>query len=91
VINVERLWTNLLTSQALTFNLFGPFKQRPALATAVMRRPVPNLVGEVTDVRFERPASPRQGQLRSTNRYVASADMNGGLALIVIELHFPVS
>jgi hypothetical protein len=44
VINVERLWTNLLASQALTFNLFGPFKQRPALATAVMRRLVPDLV-----------------------------------------------
>ena len=27
------MWNNLLTSQALTFNLFGPFKQRPALAT----------------------------------------------------------
>ena len=59
VIHVERLWTNLLASQALTFNLFGPFKQRPALATAVMRRLVPDLVGEVTDVRFEH--SPGRG------------------------------
>ena len=39
VINVERLWTNLLASQALTFNLFGPFKQRPALAGAVLSGP----------------------------------------------------
>ncbi|MFL5286821.1 MAG: hypothetical protein ACJ8AW_39075, partial [Rhodopila sp.] len=28
VIHTERLWTNLLTSQALAFNLFGPLKQR---------------------------------------------------------------
>jgi hypothetical protein len=49
VIQTERLWNNLLTSQALTFNLFGPFKQRPALATTVMRRLVPDLVGEVTE------------------------------------------
>ena len=46
VIYVERLWNNLLTSQALTFNLFGPFKQDLALATAVMRRLAPDLVGE---------------------------------------------
>ncbi len=69
VINVERLWTNLLASQALTFNLFGPFKQRPALATAVMRRLVPDLVGEVTDVRFEH--SPGRGHPSYTADYSA--------------------
>ena len=69
VINVERLWTNLLTSQALTFNLFGPFKQRPALATTVMRRIVPDLVGEVTDVRFEH--SPGRGHPGYTADYTA--------------------
>ncbi len=37
VIHVERLWTNLLASQALTFSLFGPLKQRPGLTTALMR------------------------------------------------------
>ena len=69
VINVERLWTNLLTSQALTFNLFGPFKQRPALATTVMRQLVPDLVGEVTDVRFEH--SPGRGHPAYTADYTA--------------------
>ncbi len=69
VINVERLWTNLLTSQALTFNLFGPFKQRPALATTVMRRLVPDLVGEVTEVRFEH--SPGRGHPGYTADYTA--------------------
>jgi hypothetical protein len=59
VIYVERLWNNLLTSQALVFNLFGPFKQNLELATAVMRRLVPDLVGEITDVRFEH--SPGRG------------------------------
>ncbi len=64
VIDVTRLWTNLLTSQALAFSLFGPFLQQPALATAVMRRLLPDLVNEVTDVRFQHspaaatPASP---------------------------------
>jgi hypothetical protein len=62
VIYVDRLWNNLLTSQALVFNLFGPFKQNLALATAVMRWLVPDLVGEVTGVRFEH--SPGRGQPR---------------------------
>jgi hypothetical protein len=34
----EPVWNNLLTGQALTFNLFAPFKQNLALATVVMRR-----------------------------------------------------
>jgi hypothetical protein len=58
-IHAERLWNNLLASQTLTFSLFGPCKQHPALATAVMRRLVPDLVGEVTDLRFEH--SPGRG------------------------------
>jgi hypothetical protein len=48
-----------LGSQTLTFSLFGPCKQHPALATAVMRRLVPDLVGDVADVRFEH--SPGRG------------------------------
>ena len=69
VIHTERLWTNLLTSQALTFNLFGPFKQRPGLATAVMRRLVPDLVADVTEVVFEH--SPGRGHPRFTADYTA--------------------
>jgi hypothetical protein len=69
VIYVDRLWNNLLTSQALTFNLFSPFKRNLALATAVMRRLVPDLVGEVTGVRFEH--SPGRGQPRFTADHTA--------------------
>jgi hypothetical protein len=69
VIYTERLWNNLLTSQALVFNIFGPFKQNLALATAVMHRLVPDLVGEVTDVRFEH--SPGRGHPRFTADHTA--------------------
>ena len=69
VIHVERLWTNLLTSQALTFSLFGPLKQRPALATALMRRLLSDFVAEVTDVRFEH--SPGRGHPGFTADYTA--------------------
>jgi hypothetical protein len=92
VIHVERLWTNLLASQALTFNLFGPFKQRPALATAVMRRLVPDLVGEVTDVRFEH--SPGRGHPGLTADYTAfdvlirCTTPHGRHAFVAIEMKY---
>ena len=92
VINVERLWTNLLASQALTFNLFGPFKQRPALATAVMRRLVPDLVGEVTDVRFEH--SPGRGHPGYTADHTAfdvlirCTTPHGRHAFVAIEIKY---
>jgi len=69
VIYVERLWTNLLTSQALVFNLFGPCKQNLALATAVLRRLLPDLVGEITEVVFEH--APGRGQPRFTADHTA--------------------
>jgi hypothetical protein len=92
VIYVDRLWNNLLTSQALTFNLFGPFKQNLALATAVMRRLVPDLVGEVTGVRFEH--SPGRGQPRFTADHTAfdvllhCTTPQGRSAFIAIEVKY---
>ena len=53
LIETERLWTNLLASQPLTFSLFGPLKREPALATAVFAGLFPDLVAKVTDILFE--------------------------------------
>ncbi len=92
VIDVARLWTNLLTSQALAFSLFGPFLQRPALATAVMRRLLPDLVGEVTDVRFEH--SPARGHPGFTADHTAfdvlirCTTPQGQSAFVAIELKY---
>jgi hypothetical protein len=61
VFDEERLWSKMLSSQALAFSLFGPLKRSPALATAVLGRLFPDLVGVVTDVLFEH--SPRRGDL----------------------------
>jgi hypothetical protein len=69
-IHVERLWNNLLASQTFTFSLFDPCKQHPALATSVMRRLVPDLVGEVTHVRFGH--SPGRGNPAFTADHLAS-------------------
>lgn len=63
-IDERRLWSNLLSSQALAFSLFGPFKLNLALATAVLGRLAPDLVGVVTDIIFE--TSPGRGDPRFT-------------------------
>ena len=92
VIEVERLWTNLLTSQALIFNLFGPFKQNLGLATAVLRRLVPDLVGDVTDILFEH--SPGRGRPALTADHTAFDVLlrcmtpQGHSACIAIELKY---
>jgi hypothetical protein len=92
VIHTERLWNNLLTSQALTFNIFGPLKQRPALATTVMRRLVPDFVADVTEVLFEH--SPGRGHPRYTADHTAfdvllrCTTPQGRAAFIAIEVKF---
>jgi hypothetical protein len=92
VIHTERLWTNLLTSQALAFNLFGPLKQHLALATAVMRRLLPDLVADVTEVLFEH--APGRGQPRFTADHTAfdvllrCATPQGRHAFVAIELKY---
>jgi len=92
VIHTERLWNNLLSSQPLTFNLFGPFKQRPALATSVMRRLAPDLVADVTEVLFEH--SPGRGHPRYTADHTAfdvllrCTTPQGRAAFVAIEVKF---
>ncbi|ESZ27569.1 hypothetical protein [Mesorhizobium sp. L2C067A000] len=49
----ERLWTNLLSSQCLTINLWAPLAFDLDLATAVWRGLLPGFVECVTRIRFE--------------------------------------
>lgn len=49
----ERLWGNLLSSQALAFNLFAPMAINLELASAVFSRLAPNIIEKVGSVRFE--------------------------------------
>ncbi|WP_152047564.1 PGN_0703 family putative restriction endonuclease [Aureimonas psammosilenae] len=59
VIERGRLFTNLLSSQPLCFNLFGSLKLDLSLATAVFAELLPGFIDEVLDVRFE--SSPARG------------------------------
>lgn len=51
--NEDRLWANLLSSQALTLNLLAPLAIDLALATRVFRTLLPSFVDQVRSIRFE--------------------------------------
>ena len=60
----ERLWGNLLSSQPLVFNLFGPAKLDPAFGTRLFRALLPDFVAELQTIHFE--TSPGRGDERFT-------------------------
>ncbi|CAO4181214.1 PGN_0703 family putative restriction endonuclease [Methylorubrum extorquens] len=51
--NEDRLWANLLSSQALTLNLLAPLAIDLSLATRVWRTILPGFVDQVRSIRFE--------------------------------------
>ena len=55
----KRLFSNLLSSHPLTFNLFGPLKRDLRAASKIFRRLFPSLVKDVTGILFEH--SPGRG------------------------------
>ncbi|ARR52348.1 hypothetical protein HY78_02180 [Rhizorhabdus wittichii DC-6] len=70
VIEEQRLWENLLSSQALVFNLFGPLRLNLEHATAFLRAMCPDLAdAEATAVLFEH--SPGRGDPELTGDYTA--------------------
>ncbi len=59
LIDEERIWTNLLSSSALVFNLLAPLKQAPSLALEVLRGAFAVEADAVTGIYFE--TSPGRG------------------------------
>ncbi|MBV6405326.1 MAG: hypothetical protein GFGODING_02093 [Flavobacteriales bacterium] len=59
-----RMWSNLLSSQPLCFNLFGELSFDLDAATACFRKLFPDRIGRVTSVKFE--YSPGRGDARYT-------------------------
>jgi hypothetical protein len=79
---------NMLSSQPMCFNLFGPLVHDYALATRVMRAALPGEVGEVTDVRIEYAPSPKAEYLNdrtSFDAFVAYVRRDGEPAFLGIE------
>jgi hypothetical protein len=65
VYDDTRLLTNLLSSQPLVFNLFGPLKLDLATATGIFNEIAPGFIAKVTEVLFEH--SPGRGDRRFSN------------------------
>jgi hypothetical protein len=64
LIEQDRLWANMLSSQTLCFNLFGDFKLDRKKASRVFRSMWPEFIDSVDDVLFEH--SPGRGAGRFT-------------------------
>lgn len=69
LIEQERLWANMLSSQALSFNLFGDLKRDTEKASRVLRSIWPEVLYTVDAVLFEH--SPGRGVARFTADYTA--------------------
>jgi hypothetical protein len=90
--DIDRLKTNLLSSQPLTFNLFGLLARDPALATRFVAEFLPLTLTEVTDILFEH--SSGRGDPRFTADRTAydvvlrGRDATGARGLICIEIKY---
>lgn len=69
VMDSKRLYGNLLSSQALTFNMLGTLKLDLKVATRVFQSMFPDLVAEVSDIWFEH--SPGRGDKHFTGDHTA--------------------
>lgn len=69
MIDEDRLWSNLLSSQPLCFNLFGGLKLDAERGDQFFRRLFPDLVESVTGISFEH--SPGRGNPEFTEDHTA--------------------
>lgn len=89
LIDQERLYRNMVSSHPATFNLFGPLKLEPKLASFVARRLCPDFVSKATAVLFEH--SPARRHPAFTNDRIAfdvliKAQTIAGHGFIAIEV-----
>lgn len=92
LIDEHRVWSNMLSSMPLTFNLFGALKLDRDLGQAVARSLWPDLVHEVCHVAFEH--SPARGDLAFTadgtafDVFLACRDKAGAKTFVAIEVKY---
>jgi hypothetical protein len=66
-----RLFNNMLSSQPMCFNLFGPFVTSFNLATEVFKHLLPNEIEKVTDVKIEYSPEPKEEYLNDRTAFDA--------------------
>lgn len=88
----ERLWTNLLSSQCLTINLWAPFAFDLDLASSVWRQLLPGFVQTVTRIRFEHsPGRFQENYFGDGTAFDVVAEVvtpDGEIAFIAVEVKY---
>ena len=92
LIDADRLWANLLSSQPLAFNLFAELEADSGLATKVLRELWPTRVAMVSKVAFEyspgRSDPKYTGDKTAFDVYVEHTTPRGGRGFIGIEVKY---
>jgi hypothetical protein len=94
LIDQARLYRNMVSSQPATFNLFGPLKLDPKLASAVARRICPGFVRQATAILFEHSPARRHPAFtadRTAFDVLIKANTTSGHGFIAIEVKFTES
>ena len=92
MIDEHRVWSNMLSSMPLAFNLFGGLKLDGDLARAVCGRLWPDLAHQVCHIQFEH--SPARGDQRFTadgtafDVFISCRDTDGAKTFIAIEVKY---
>lgn len=92
MIDEQRLWSNLMSSMPLAFNLFAPMKHDRALAKRVMARLAPGLFKSISLVLFEH--SPSRGDATLTDDgtaydvFITGRAADGAKVFAAIEVKF---
>lgn len=92
MIDENRVWSNMLSSMPLAFNLFGGLKLDGDLARAVCGRLWPDLAHQVCHIQFEH--SPARGDQRFTadgtafDVFISCRDADGAKTFIAIEVKY---
>ncbi|HQN52465.1 MAG TPA: hypothetical protein PK913_15560 [Phenylobacterium sp.] len=92
MIDEHRVWSNMLSSMPLTFNLFGGLKLNRDLAHAVCRTLWPELVQDICHIQFEH--SPGRGDRTFTDDGTAfdvllsCRDAQGAKTFVAIEVKY---
>ncbi|MDJ0768978.1 MAG: hypothetical protein QNJ12_09295 [Ilumatobacter sp.] len=88
----QRLWADLLSSQALAFNLFGDLAADAALADDALRRWLPGTHGRVSEVRFAHsPGRLDPGYLSSLRAFAAAFVLDlpdGGDGIVAVGVRY---
>jgi hypothetical protein len=92
VWNEDRLWGNLLSSQALTLNLLAPLALDLSLATPVWQRLLPGFVHQVKRIRFEHSPGRFDGHYfgdgTAFDALIEGVTLDGEPAIVSIEVKF---